>query len=487
MTRAAARLALAALALGARLEAQCPDGTPPPCASVRASRQSAPPANSVAVLYFDNLSRDTATAYLADGLTEELITSLRRDGGLSVPSRSESARIRQGASQPSASIARQIGVRYLLSGSIQSAAGRLRVNAELLEASTGRVVWGDRLFVSGSDPMAAQESISVAVVSAVNGVLRPEDRRALSHRGTRDSVAYDLYLRGRVAFTRGAAPDAIPLFERALARDPAFANAAAGAAMAWAWMDDEVTPMVAQTEARLYAERALRLDSSQAQAWSALAGAAFQGDRDYDRAAEYAQRAATLDPSLPDPHGILAAVALVRGRVREMEAELAREWQLDSLSSSVIFDRFHFLEMLRDSIGLGRLSAYAQRTGAQASPAGLSMAVALMRGRCEEALTIPKAAALWPGPYAEALACAGHVREARVLLDSLTPQLRFTTPITLAHITMALGDRDATLAWLERGVVARQYFAVFLRQQWRWEPLRGDPRFEALLARTGTR
>jgi TolB-like protein len=476
-------LAFAALTLGARLEAQCPDGTPPPCASARAVRPTVP-ANSVAVLYFDNLSRDTANTYLADGLTEELITSLRRDGGLSVPSRNESARIRQGGSQPPAGIARQLGVRYLLSGSVQPAAGRLRVNAELLEAATGRVVWGDRLVASGSDPMAAQESIAVAVVAAVNGVLRPEDRRALSHRGTRDSAAYDLYLRGRVAFTRGSASDAIPLFERALARDPTFANAAAGAAMAWGWMDDEVTPMVAQTEARLYAERALRLDSSQAQAWTALAGAAFQGDRDYDRAAEYAQRAATLDQSLPDPHGILAGVALVRGRVREMEAELAREWQLDSMSSTAIFDRNHFLEMLRDSIGLGRLSAYVQRKDLRAPPAGLAIAVALVRGHCDEALAIPGAARS-PGPYAEALACAGHVREARLLLDSLTPQLQFTTPISLAHITMALGDRDATLAWLERGVLARQYFAVFLNRQWRWEPLRGDPRFEALLARTG--
>src|SRR5205085_3619154 len=136
-----------------------------------------------------------------------------------------------------------------------------------------------------------QESIAVAVVSAVRGALQPDERRALARRPTRDSVAYDFYLRGRRALENGAAEEAIVLFEQALARDSTFALAAAGAAAAWSWEDDIVTPMVAQTQARALAERALRLDSTVALAWFALASAAFQAERDFDRAVRYARRA----------------------------------------------------------------------------------------------------------------------------------------------------------------------------------------------------
>jgi len=463
---------------------QCPDGAPPPCSATRAPRAASP--NSVAVLYFDNLSRDTAFAYLADGVTEELITSLRRVGRLSVPSRNESARLRQGPAQAPSATARQLGVRYLLSGSVQPTAGRLRVNAELLDATTGRVVWGDRLIVSGNDPMAAQDSIAAAVVAAVSGALNPEDRRALaSRRPTRDSVAYDLYLRGRVAFARGGTREAIGLFERALERDSLFANAAAGGAVAWGWMDDEVTPMVAQTEARLLAERALRLDSTLALAWTALAGAAFQGDRDYDLAGTLARRAVALDPSLPDPHGVLAGLALLHGRPREFAAEIAREWQLDSLSDATLNDRFHFFDTARDTAQLAQLVSYSLRRGTLVFRP-YSIALAIMQGRCDEAVALTEHGPANGRPWrAMALACAGRTAESLVLLDSLTPELRFTEPLTLARITMALGDRDRALAWLAAAVVARQYYAVFLDVDWRWAPLHGDPRFETLRRRLG--
>lgn len=463
---------------------QCPDGTPPPCArATRPVAAPAVPANGVAVLYFDNLAHDTAYAYLADGVTEELITSLRRVGRLNVPSRNESARIRRAPAQPAASIARQLGVRYLLSGSVQTTGGRLRVNAELLDAGSGRVVWGDRLVVSGSDLLAAQESIAVAVVGAVSGALRPEERRAFARRATRDTLAYDYYLRGRVALSRLSA-EAIPLFERALERDPNFALAAAGAAVAWGWMDEAVTPMVAQTQARLLAERALRLDSSVAMAWHALAVAAFQGDQDLDRAAAFARRAIALDSTLAEPHAVLSDVALLQGRPREAAAEFALAWRTDSLSRVVELYRWWQLSIVRDTAGMAQFLDQVERAS---GPRPRERALLhLTRGECDRAAELfPNGPAEYRAEYVMALACAGRVDTARALLDAMAPADRFTIPTGLAAIALALGDREGALAWLERAAVAREYVIMFVDVDWRWEPLRGEPRFEALRRRIG--
>jgi TolB-like protein len=464
------------------VSAQCPDGSPPPCAT-RAARVTVPAANSVAVLYFDNLSRDTAYAYLADGVTEELITSLRLAGHLTVPSRNESARIRQLTGQAPALTARQLGVRYLLSGSVQPTGDRLRVNAELLEAASGRVVWGDRIVVPGRDPMAAQESIAVAVVSAVRGALQPEERRALARRPTQDSLAYDFYLRGRRALWAGSAEDAIALFEQALARDSTFALAAAGAAVAWSWEDDVVTPMVAQTQARVLAERALRLDSTVALAWFALASAAFQAERDLDRAARYARRAIALDSSFAEPHAVLSDIAVLRGRAREAAAEAAQAWRLDSLSGLVQNYRSLQLGLLGDTAAMARY--HAQLAPIIGSRPRDTAALALARGYCQDVITAFRSR---PEPrsratYAVGLACNGQNDAARALRDSLVPELRFTEPSSLAEVSLAFGDRDGALAWLERAVIAREYFAIFIGLDHRWITLRGDPRFEALRRR----
>src|SRR5207253_1897317 len=133
----------------------------------------------------------------------------------------------------------------------------------------------------------------------------------------------------------GFADASIVLFEQALARDSTFALAAAGEAAAWSWEDDVVTPMVAQTQARALAERALRLDSTVALAWFALASASFQAERDLDRSVRYARRAIALDSSFAEPHSVLSDIAILRGHAREAAAEAAQAWRLDSLSGLV--------------------------------------------------------------------------------------------------------------------------------------------------------
>ena len=188
--------AAAAVACGATTtsaSAQCPDGTPPPCA---AQRRPAPAPNSVAVLYFDNLSRDTSDVFLADGLTEELIIRLSQVRRLEVKSRFESLRFRgQRVNDPRA-IGRELHASFLVTGSIQQAGQRVRLRVALVRTRDGTQQWGDVYERAGGDILTLQADVAREVAGAITGQLLPEERASLARRPTRDPIAYNLYLRG---------------------------------------------------------------------------------------------------------------------------------------------------------------------------------------------------------------------------------------------------------------------------------------------------
>lgn len=159
------------------VSAQCPDGSPPPCA--RAARATAAPSNSVAVLYFDNLSRDTADAFLADGLTDELITRLSQVHRLDVRSRFESLRVRgQRAGDPRV-LGRTLRAEYLVTGSLQQAGQRVRVNVALVRAPSGAQVWGE-VYDRAGDFLSIQADIAREVAGAITGRLLPQEQASLT-------------------------------------------------------------------------------------------------------------------------------------------------------------------------------------------------------------------------------------------------------------------------------------------------------------------
>ena len=176
------------------LFAQCPDGSTPPCHG--ATRPAAPASNSVAVLYFDNLSRDTADAYLADGLTEDIIVRLGQIERLAVKSRNAVKRFRERAAEDPAVLGRSLGVAYLVSGSVRRAGARLRVTVQLVRAADGLQVWGDVFDRSSGELLSIGEENARAVAAAVAGRLLPAERSRLASQPTRQPAAYDHFLRG---------------------------------------------------------------------------------------------------------------------------------------------------------------------------------------------------------------------------------------------------------------------------------------------------
>ena len=157
------------LAVGAawHLEGQCPDGSPPPCG--RAVPRTTVPPTSLAVLYFENASRDTADAYLAEGITEEIISRLSEVARLQVKSRYQVRRYRTDTTGDAAEIGRQLAVARIVTGSVRRAGNRLRVTAEMVRTATGDVVWSERYDRADTDVLSLQEDLASAVATAVTG------------------------------------------------------------------------------------------------------------------------------------------------------------------------------------------------------------------------------------------------------------------------------------------------------------------------------
>lgn len=220
---------VAMMALARAAHAQCADGSPPPC------RQAPRPAatNTIAVLYFDNLSRDSSDLYLADGLTEELISRLTQIEQLQVKSRTAVARLRGRSDSDPATIGRTLGVSQLLSGSVLRAGPRLRVNVELTRASTGNSVWGRSFDRSAADLLGVQAEIAESIAVHVAGRLAPAERRRFVQQPTNNPRAYDHLLRGRFHSSRRtteAMRAAIPEFEAAIRFDSTLVSALTGLA-----------------------------------------------------------------------------------------------------------------------------------------------------------------------------------------------------------------------------------------------------------------
>ena len=148
------------------------------------------------MLYFDNLSRDTADAYLADGFTEELIVRLGRIDRITLASRTAVRRYRGRSIDDPQTLGRTLGVTYLVNGSVRRSASRLRVTVELVRASTGLRIWGDQYDRMDADLLAVQAEVAEAVATPIAGRLAPGERASLGARPTQSPAAFDRFLRG---------------------------------------------------------------------------------------------------------------------------------------------------------------------------------------------------------------------------------------------------------------------------------------------------
>ena len=474
--------------LAAPLPAQCPDGSAPPCGRVAVH---APPPNSVAVLYLDNLSRDTADAYLADGLTEEIIVRLAQVRRLEVKSRFESLRFRgHAAALDPPTLGRSLNAAYLVTGSVQRVGERVRLRVALVRAATRDQVWGDAIERTSEDVLSIESDIATAVTTAIAGQLLPAERAQLSRPLTSDPVAYEEYLRAMHALNtssdEASLRSALAHFDRAIKRDSGFAAAFAGEAEGWAALADVyVSGLEAYGRARNAASRALTLDSSQVLASAMLATAVLALDFDAREAERLARRALSQDDRNSSVHVALSLALRAMGRSDASIAEARRAWQADSLAW---FDSFWYGSLLIESRQLDSAAAWLPRfrTVLPSSDADQLEGLLLV---AQGDLRSAKSLVSWrdggganAGTYFRILLARGDTIAARATVDSmLAARARgYYNPIALARAYAALGDIDRGIEWLRRGFEERTLWVAAVRYDAELASLRADPRYAAL-------
>jgi TolB-like protein/class 3 adenylate cyclase/cytochrome c-type biogenesis protein CcmH/NrfG len=289
--------------------------TPPPSFSASADRKS------IVVLAFENMSRDPEQEYFSDGIAEDIITDLSKISGLFVIARN-SAFAYKGKAINLQQVSRELGVRYVLEGSVRKAGARVRVTAQLIDGTTGGHVWAERYDRDLSDIFAVQDELTKEIVSALALKLTDDERRRLSRRGTDNVEAYDLFLRGRELIwlhTQTATYEGRKLLERATALDPAFA--AAYAFLGFSYMHDYINqwgddPEGALQRGGVLARKAADLDASEAQAHFVLSAYSLW-TRDHERAIAAAGRVLALDPNFVAGQVALALALTYAGRALE--------------------------------------------------------------------------------------------------------------------------------------------------------------------------
>lgn len=304
----------------------------------------------LAVLPFQNTGNDPDQDYFVDGVTDDLITDLSKISSLFVIARN-SAFAYKGRNIPPREIARELDVRYVLTGSVRQAEEQIRVNARLVDTSTGGQVWADRFDGALSDIFALQDRVTGRIVSALSVELTPDERaRIINPREGTTPEAYDLFLRG-VDRLRGFRPDTIrearQLFLSALAQDPGFARAHAAVAYSFVasgifYLEDDT----AMDQAILYARRAVELDPDLPQAQFSL-GMVLQRRGQYEEALLAIDRALELDPNYADGYGARGWIQAHSGDGEAALASIRKAMELNPRYSAPYIDveaRAHFVE-----------------------------------------------------------------------------------------------------------------------------------------------
>ncbi len=494
------------------LAAQCPDGSAPPCARMGGAGGAAHTLSphSLAVMYLQDLSRDTADAAIADGLTEEIIARLSHVSGLRVASRYASQSYRGRRSADPRRVGRELGVRYVLDGTLRRSSQGVRVVLEITDATVGFNVWGQGYELPLAEIFSIEDSVAIQVAEAVLGRLSTGDRARLAPAAVSVSAdAYQAYLRGRVAIrvrTAAAATTAVARYREAIALDPRFARAWAGLAHAlslardWGWAITGIAYDSLQALATLAARQALALDSASADSWLAAA-MALRAD-DMRRALVLHRRAVTLDSGSVEALHQLAWGYLATG---ELDSASAFERQAIARDPYYAFAYTGLGQMLNIS---GRpvegLAALAQGIAVDSTIAPLywQRADALLHlGRVAEAqAAVDRAAVLGFDSFgvrvfrAIAQLRGGDTAAVRAELPDFERTveadlqrarggLAYTTCGLLSALHAQLGDVDGAVRWAQNVAAwPRRFYAVLYSRHWFWDPVRSDPRFQAFLA-----
>jgi TolB-like protein/Flp pilus assembly protein TadD len=460
-------------------------------------RSAEAPPKSIAVLPFDNLSRDPENAYFSEGIQDEILTRLAKTAELKVISRTSTQRFKSSPDNLP-QIAQQLGVENILEGSVQKPGDQVRVNVQLIHAATDTHLWAETYDRKLTDVFAVESEIAKAIAERLKANLTGTAEHVLASRPTENPEAHQLYMKGRYFWNKRTTENlkkAIDYFEQAIGKDPAYALAYSGLADVHA-----VLPYYAATppkddaqKALAAARKAVELDESLAEAHTSLANALVLNLQFSASLPEF-ERAIEQNPNYATAHHWYGEQLQNEGQFDEAVAELRRAQELDPLSLVINCVLGSTLAVAgRNDEAMEQLRKTMEMDSTFDLTPWFLGQVYEDKGQLVEAITqYEKATQLNPDPavqasLARAYALAGRKQEARKILESLTTasRQRYIPAYSLAVIYLSLGDKEETLRLLEKSYEDRAPFdtGVFgsVKVDRRLDPLRGEPRFEALV------
>lgn len=453
---------------------------------------------SLAVLPLQNVSRDPAQEYFADGLTEALISELARLKALRVISRTSAMKYK-GVQKALPEIARELNVDAILEGSALLVGKRVRVTVQLVSARVEEMLWGDRYDGDIEDVLDMQSRVAETVAKEIAVKVTPREAKELAKRRPVNPEAHVEYLKGRHTAS-GGSPQAIELalkyYERALEIDPTYAPAWAGIALCHIVRGGRgmAPPAQANAQAREAATKALELDDSIAEAYSAL-GSVAAHEMDLPGAIRYLQRAIELNPGLTNAHTNLGSIYYYTERHREAQESMLKALSLDPLSMMIhtsVGDAYYYAREYERSLVYYRkaIELDPRFDGAHTDLARSLEALGRFdesRREYEEGRRLSGGVAGPSFGLGHLEASSGNESAARRILNDLTEarSRRVVSAWGIAALHATLGDVDEAFRWLDVAYEERSTGLVLLRVHPRLDRIRQDPRYEPLLRRVG--
>jgi len=448
-----------------------------------------PAANVVVVLPFANVTGRAGDEYIGDGLTEEIMSRLATDSLTRVVART-SAWSYKGKQVDVRELARSLGANFVIEGSVRRSANRYRVSVDLVSSRDGLRLWSRPFEVDRQRVFGLYDAIADSVHEELRRRLAASPGQLLARRAPRDPMVHDLYLEARFFWnqrTTSSMQRAVSKLREAIRRDSSFAPAWAALSGVYATMEvnQHTDPGVSAPKALDAAHRALALDPSLGEAWTAIGLVESFSRWKWNEADSAFRRGIALSPSNATARSWFSNALLARGRVDEALEQLSRARALDPLSMPIAY-------------GIAQANYYAQRWDEglrsvervmELSPGfsfGLLLKGKLLKGagRVEEARAIfaqlndsLELALLLPRDQ--------RAREVLRLLDKLSAADRRKSQFWIATMYAQVGEADSAFAWIDRAYAAHQSDLVSIRTDPMLEPVRADPRYRTMLAKLG--
>lgn len=453
------------------------------------------PSNRIAIMPFASLSPDPNDEFFADGVTEEIISTVSGISGLSVISRTSVVGYK-GTRKKVKEIGGELEVGSLLEGSFRKAGNRIRVTTQLIDVGTDEHLWSQTYDRELNDVFAVQSDIAMQVANTLRVIIKPQEKHTIEERPTTSAEAYSQYLKGMFHVNKWEKTPlfiAIKHFEKALELDPTYALAYCGLSTAYSKLAylDILEPISTYEKSESYARKALELNENLAEAHSALAHSLLH-KYDFQGALIELKKGIQLKPNLADAYASLASTHAFMSEWGECIKAVEKLLELDpfSVESSQTAGCWYLyseqydkaIKHFKDSLELDPSNSFVI--------GNLGLAY-IQTGRLEEGLAEVKHASDLSGMLSSDLVYAyvksGKLEEARKVADELqTPREGKHLPATqIAGAYAALDEKEKALDWLERAYEERSGYLVSINGDFVFENIRNEPRFKAVLRKMG--